>query len=114
MLAVSELYEAIDAGLGGRHVASLILRYLVFATVLLVGLRVTRGLAATGGYALIGGVPGRWALALRCLPVTVTFLMTDSTGVPEGLRTVPGPANGTPSWPPYYTAVLRADLEHIR
>ena len=35
------------ARLGGRHVTSLILRYLVFATVLLVGLRITRGLAAT-------------------------------------------------------------------
>ena len=41
MLAVSELYEAIDGVLGGRHVTSLILRYLVFATVLLVGLRIT-------------------------------------------------------------------------
>ncbi|WCI09790.1 hypothetical protein PJ267_10125 [Arthrobacter sp. OVS8] len=70
MLAVSELYEAIDGVLGGRHVTSLILRYLVFATVLLVGLRVTRGLAATRGYSLIAGWPGRLALALCCLAVT--------------------------------------------
>lgn len=108
MLAVSELYEAIDAVLGGRHVTSLILRYLVFATVLLVGLRVTRGLAATREYALIGGVPGRWALALCCLAVTVAFLMMDSTGVPEGLRTVPGTGERNAVLAPYYTAAGRS------
>ena len=43
LLAVSELYAAIDGALGGRHVTSLILRYLVFATVLLVGLRDHQG-----------------------------------------------------------------------
>ncbi len=43
LLAVSELYVAIDGALGGRHVTSLVLRYLVFATVLLVGLRITQG-----------------------------------------------------------------------
>ena len=68
LLAVSELYVAIDGVLGGRHVTSLIPRYLVLATVLLVGLRITRGLAAAGGYGLIAGTslaPSDWSGGLR-------------------------------------------------
>ncbi|MET3951168.1 hypothetical protein [Arthrobacter sp. UYEF36] len=63
VLAVSDLYAAIDAVLGGWDLTSLILRYLVFATVLLVGLRVTTGLAAAEAHQLIAGGIGRWALA---------------------------------------------------
>jgi hypothetical protein len=107
VLAVSELYEAIDGVLGGRHVASLILRYLVFATVLLVGLRVTRGLAATRGYSLLAGGPGRWALALCCLAVTVTFLLMDTNGVPAGLQTLTGTGERNAALAPYYTAAGR-------
>ena len=108
MLAVSQLYEAIDGVLGGRHVTSLILRYLVFATVLLVGLRVTRGLAATRGYSLIAGWPGRLALALCCLAVTVTFLLMDTTGVPAGLQTLSDTGEGNAALAPYYTAAGRS------
>ena len=44
LLLLSGPDEAIDAALGGRNLAHLILRFLVFAAVLLVGLRVARGL----------------------------------------------------------------------
>lgn len=63
LLAVSELYAIIDGALGGWGATSLNLRFLVFATVLLVGLRVTRGLGAASGYKLISGGTGRWGLA---------------------------------------------------
>ena len=107
MLAVSELYEAIDGVLGGRHVTSLILRYLVFATVLLVGLRVTQGLAAARGYSLMAGVLGRWVLVLCCLAVTVTFLLMDTTGAPAGLQTLSGTGTRNAALAPYYTAAGR-------
>ena len=55
LLAVPGPYEAIDQVLGGWNVTDLILRYLVFAAVLLVGLRVTKGLAASRGHRLIAG-----------------------------------------------------------
>ena len=107
LLAVSELYVAIDGALGGRHVTSLILRYLVFATVLLVGLRITRGLAAARGYGLIAGATGRWALALCCLAVLATFLLMDTTGASAGLQ-VPSDVGGrNASLAPYYTAAGR-------
>lgn len=105
LLAVSDLYVVIDGALGGRHVASLILRYLVFATVLLVGLRITRGLAAARGYGLIAGATGRWALALCCLAVLATFLLID-TGAPAGPQ-VSSDIGRNASLAPYYTAAGR-------
>ena len=68
VLAVTELYDAIDGALGGWDLTSLILRYLVFAAVLLVGLRVARGLSAARAHLLISGRTGRWALGLAVWP----------------------------------------------
>lgn len=106
VLAVSDLYAAIDGVLGGRHVTSLILRYLVFATVLLVGLRITRGLAAARGFALIAGTTGRWALALCCLAVLATFLLIDPGA--SAAAQVPSDSGGRNTFlAPYYTAAGR-------
>jgi hypothetical protein len=106
VLAVSELYEAIDAALGGWDLTSLILRYLVFATVLLVGLRLTRGLAAARAHQLIAGGIGRWALGLGCLAVTVTFILMGTYGSPAALHAQPGGA-GDADLGPWYTAAGR-------
>lgn len=97
LLAVSELYAIIDGALGGWGATSLILRFLVFATVLLVGLRVTRGLGAASGYKLISGGIGRWALGLGCLAVTVTFFPMHTYGTPAGLQ---APSAGGPDASP--------------
>src|SRR6478735_10404788 len=64
LLSVPGPYVAIDAALGGWNLTHLILRFLVFAAVLLVGLRVAQGLADQRGYRLIAGTAGRWALAV--------------------------------------------------
>lgn len=105
VLAVTPIYEAVDRALGGQHVTSLILRYLVFATVLLVGLRVTKGLAAARGHALIAGAAGRWALALCSLAVLATFLLMETAGAPAGLQ-VPSAASNA-GVAPYFTAAGR-------
>jgi hypothetical protein len=103
VLAVSELYKVIDGVLGGRQLASLILRYLVFAAVLLVGLRVTRGLAAGRAHHLIAGGIGRWVLALCCVAVAVTFVQMGTYASPDGL---PAPARGAAT-ASYFTAAGR-------
>lgn len=109
VLAVSELYDAVDGWLGGWDVTSLILRYLVFAAVLLVGLRVTRGLAAARARRLISGKIGRWALGLSFLAVTVAFFLIAGTGPTAGLP-VPRAAGTGPNadLAPYFAAAGRA------
>jgi hypothetical protein len=88
LLSVSGPYEAIDQVLGGWNVTNLIMRYLVFATILLVGLRITKGLTAVRGHRLIAGTSGRWALGLSCLAVAVTFFLMDTRGSSAWLAAV--------------------------
>ena len=107
LLAVSELYAIIDGALGGWGATSLILRFLVFATVLLVGLRVTRGLGAASGYKLISGGTGRWALGLGCLAVTVTFFLMHTYGTPAGLQAPSAGGDGNSALVPLYAAAGR-------
>ena len=92
--------------LGGWDLTSLILRYLVFAAVLLVGLRVTRGLAAARAHRLISGGTGRWALGLGCLAVTVAFFLMARPGHRPGCR-APGGGAGNADLAPIYTAAGR-------
>ena len=94
------------AALGGWDLTSLILRYLVFATVLLVGLRVTRGLAAARAHQLIAGGIGRWALGLGCLAVTLAFILMRTDGSPAGLQ--PAGGAGDADMAPWFTAAGRA------
>ena len=107
VLAVSELYEAIDGLLDGRDVTSLILRYLVFAVVLLVGLRVTRGLAAARARQLISGGIGRWALGLSSLTVTVAFFLMVGSVPPAVLPAPLAGGTGDADLAPYFTAAGR-------
>lgn len=107
LLRISGPYEAIDQVLGGWNATDLILRYLVFAATLLVGLRVATGLAADRGHRLIAGTPGRWVLALACLAVAVTFFLMDtreSSVGPLGVTDSGGPDAGLI---PYYAAAGR-------
>ena len=55
LLSVPGPYQAIDLALGGWNLTHLILRFLVFTAVLLIGLRVAKGLADVRGYRLIAG-----------------------------------------------------------
>lgn len=107
VLAVSELYEVIDGALGGWDLTSLILRFLVFATVLLVGLRVTTGLADARAHQLIAGGIGRWALGLGCLAVTVAFFLMNSYGAPAGLQAQAAGGAGDADLAPWFTAAGR-------
>lgn len=94
VLAVSGPYEAIDGLLGGWNLTNLILRFLVFATILLVGLRVTRGLAATTGYRLIAGSVGRWVLGISFVAVSVLFLLMDTRGSSAGMEALSNSGGG--------------------
>jgi hypothetical protein len=108
LLAVSGPYEAIDGVLGGWNLTHLVLRLLVFATVLLVGLRLTRGLAATNGYRLVAGRTGRWALGISCVAVSALFLLMDTRGSSAGLEALSGRGGLNGALAPFYAAAGRS------
>lgn len=86
LLSIPEPYSAIDRVLGGWNLANLLLRFIVFGMVFLVGLRLAKGLGAARARRLITGPAGRWGLAVACLAVTATFLLMDTGGSSAGLE----------------------------
>src|SRR6478735_3572234 len=86
LLSIPEPYAAIDEALGSWNVTNLILRFIVFGMLFLVGLRLAKGLGAARARRLITGPVGRWTLAVACLAVAVTFLLMDTRGSSVGLQ----------------------------
>ena len=86
LLSIPGPYAAIDRALGSWNLTNLILRFVVFGLVFLVGLRLAKGLGAARARRLITGAAGRWGLAAACLAVTVTFLLMDTRGSSAGLE----------------------------
>lgn len=107
LLSVPGPYEAIDAALGGWNLTHLILRFLVFAAVLLVGLRVATGLADTRCYRLIAGPAGRWALAVSAAAVAVTFFLMDTRGSSAGMLDITNNSGRNAVLAPFYAAAGR-------
>lgn len=89
LLTIPAPYDAIDHALGGWNATNLILRYLIAATVLLVGIRIAKGLGSVRAYALITGRTGRWVLLASCVAVTVIFVLLDTRGSSAGMMSLP-------------------------
>lgn len=86
LLSIPEPYSVIDGALGSWNLTNLILRFIVFGMVFLVGLRLAKGLGAARARRLLTGGVGRWGLGAACLAVTVTFLLMDTGGSSAGLE----------------------------
>jgi len=107
LLSIPGPYTAIDQALGSRNLTNLILRFLVFGMVFLVGLRLARGLGATRALRLITGPAGRWGLAASCVAVGVTFLLMDTRGSSVGLQDL-GATSRNVALAPFYAAAGRS------
>jgi hypothetical protein len=107
LLSVTGPYEAIDGALGGWNLTHLLLRFLVFAAVLLVGLRVATGLQDERGYRFIAGPAGRWALALSAAVMVVTFFLMDTRGSSSGLLGIEDKGGPNAVLAPFYAAAGR-------
>ena len=94
--------------MGGWNLTNLILRFLVFATMLLVGRRVAKGLTSVRGARLIAGTTGRWALGLSCLAIAGIFLMMDTRGSSAGLLDIADRGGRNAILAPYYAAAGRS------
>ena len=108
LLSIEAPYVAIDRALGGFNLANLILRFVIFAAILCVGIRVTRGFNATTGYRLLTGRTGMAVLALVSLAVVVVFLMIDSDGSSAGLANIAAKGGTDALLVEYYGAAGRA------
>jgi hypothetical protein len=90
LLSIEAPYVAVDNALGGINLANLLLRYIIFAAIYFVGIRVTRGFGADHAYRLITGRIGMIALLVISVVMTALFFAMDTVGSSAGLASTSG------------------------
>jgi hypothetical protein len=108
LLSIEAPYVAIDQALGGINLANLLLRFIIFAAIYFVGIRVTRGFGADGAYRLIAGKAGMVVLLAISLAMVVLFFMMDTAGSSAGLSSTSGKSARNFVLVEYYGAAGRA------
>ena len=88
LLSIDAPYVAVDRVLGGMNVANLILRFVIFAVIFFLGLRVARGFSADDALRLITGPIGLAVAAAASAAVVAVFFMMDTAGSSAGLVAV--------------------------
>ena len=89
VLSIQASYDAIDHLLGSQNYANLILRFVIYGTVLLAGYKIAKGFENKRSLRLLLGPVGLTALALICLATAVPFLLANTAGTSVGLATLP-------------------------
>lgn len=89
LLSIEPTYVAIDTWLGSANFTNLILRFVIYATVLLAGYRIAKGFNATNSIRFIAGPVGLAVLAAVGIATVTLFLLADTTGTATGLTTLP-------------------------
>ena len=113
LLSIEAPYVAIDQTLGGFNVANLILRFVIFAAILCVGIRVTRGFGATDGYRLLTGPVGMTVLAVISLSLVAVFVLMDTGGSSSGLAKITARGGTDAVLADYYGAAGRAYPSYV-
>ena len=85
LLSIPGPYTAIDRALGGMNYSNLVLRFIIFAAIYFVGVRVTRGFGAQDAYRLITGRVGMLVLLVVSLVLVAVFLLMDTSGSSAGM-----------------------------
>ncbi|GAA3291999.1 hypothetical protein ACFFON_00570 [Arthrobacter citreus] len=76
-LSIPTFYLPVDSLLGGVNAANLLLRYLLFAVLLILGLKAAAAFQAPLAARLIGGIPGLLVLAAATVAVAVFYWLSD-------------------------------------
>ena len=89
LLSIDVSYLAIDAWLGSENYANLLLRFVVYGTVLLAGYRIAKAFAAQKSIRLVVGPMGKGVLTVVGIATALLFLLADTEGTVTGLKTLP-------------------------
>ncbi|MGF9649570.1 hypothetical protein AAIH32_16500 [Pseudarthrobacter oxydans] len=113
LLSIEAPYVAVDTALGGVNLANLLLRFIIFAAIYFVGIRVTRGFGAEHGYRLITGRIGQAVLLVVSLLMLGVFFLMDTAGSSAGLGAVAGKDHRHGVLVEYYGAAGRAYPSYV-
>lgn len=113
LLSIEAPYLAIDQFLGGINITNVILRFVIFAAIFFVGIRVTKGFGADDAYRLIAGKAGMVVLLALSLVVVVVFVMMDTTSSSVGLTEAASASERNEVLVEYYGAAGRAYPSYV-
>lgn len=113
LLSIEAPYIAVDTALGGVNLANLLLRFIIFAAIYFVGIRVTRGFGAEHGYRLITGKIGMAVLLVVSLLTVGVFFLMDTAGSSAGLNAVAAKDHRHGVLVEYYGAAGRAYPSYV-
>lgn len=89
MLSIDAGYTVIDSWLGSENYANLLLRFVVYGTVLLAGYRIAKGFDSPRAVRFIVGPAGLAVLAIVVVGTVVPFLLANTAGTSTGLAALP-------------------------
>jgi hypothetical protein len=89
LLSIDVSYRTIDAWLGSENYTNLVLRFVVYSTVLLAGYRIAKAFDAPKSIRLIVGPAGKVVLTVVGIATVVLFVLADTAGSATGLATLP-------------------------
>ncbi|MEK0154084.1 hypothetical protein [Arthrobacter oryzae] len=89
LLSIDGPYLAIDRVLGGSNITNLILRFVIYGVILLIGYRIAKGFGAPTSVRLILGPVGLGILAVIAGATVALFVLADTAGSVTGLTTLP-------------------------
>lgn len=89
LLSIDVSYRSVDAWLGSENYTNLILRFVVYGTVLLAGYRIAKAFDAPKSIRLIVGPLGKTVLAVVGIATVILFLWADTAGTATGLSGLP-------------------------
>ncbi|MEQ4519467.1 hypothetical protein ABLI39_08900 [Pseudarthrobacter sp. B907] len=88
LLSIEWSYTLVDGFLGGNNYANLVLRFVIYGTVLLAGYKIAKGFGNANSLRLLLGPVGLAVLAVIVLATTAPFLLANTAGTSVGLSTL--------------------------
>lgn len=94
LLSIEWNYTLVDGWLGGHNYANLLLRFIIYGTMLLAGYKIAKGFDDSRSLHLLLGPVGRAALIVVALATVVPFLLANTAGTAVGLAALPDQSAG--------------------
>ncbi len=107
LLSIEAPYGAVDQALGGVNIANLVLRFIIFAGIFFLGVRLARGFSADDALQLITGRVGIAVAVAASAAVVAVFLMMDTAGSSAGLVALSAKDDRNATLVEYYGAAGR-------
>lgn len=113
VLSIGQFYAAIDGALGGINIAHVLLRLVVFATIYLIAVRVTKGFGAPDAHRMIAGRPGIAMLAVFSVALVTIFLLMDPSDSSVRFGDAGASSARNAALLPFYWAAARGYLAYV-